>query len=65
MRRVALEVSAPKLAHLHLSEAYRVDRLVIRRNAADVFAALVTELQAKCDDVPIEADLYYSKYRLR
>lgn len=64
-QRVRVGMSAPDLAHLLLSDSYRLDRLGNRYNAADVFPALVTELQTVCVDLAIDADLYYARYRVR
>lgn len=63
-QRLRLRVSAPELAHILLSDSYGLDRFVARYNASDVFPALVTELRTACDDVSVEADLYYARYRI-
>jgi SAM-dependent methyltransferase len=62
--RVRLRVSTPQLAHLLLSDSLRFDLLATRFEASDPFAALVEALRSGREPAMIEADLYYSKYRI-
>lgn len=63
-RRVSIAVTAPELAHILLSDSHRFDRLASRHDASDVLPALVTDLQRIKDHTTLEADIYFSKYRV-
>jgi SAM-dependent methyltransferase len=62
--RVGVEVSAPELAHLLLSDSYRFDRLATRYGTSDPFPALAEALRSAHERVTIAAGIYYSKYRI-
>lgn len=63
--RVGLRVSPAELAHLLLSDSHRFDRLATRFHAPDPFPMLEREIRSMGDPAAIEADIYYSKYRIR
>jgi ubiquinone/menaquinone biosynthesis C-methylase UbiE len=62
--RVGLRVSPAELAHLLLSDSHRYDRLATRYRASDPFPMLAEEIRSMDDHAKIEADIYYSKYRI-
>jgi SAM-dependent methyltransferase len=62
--RVGLRVSPSELAHLLLSDSHRYDQLAKRYGAPDPFPALAAEIRSMGDPARIEADIYYSKYRI-
>lgn len=63
-QRVGVEVTASELAHVLLSDSSRFDQLAKKYRAADLFGALTGELRSAYDRATIEADIYYSKYRI-
>lgn len=62
--RVGVPMSPTEMAHVLLSDSHRYDRLAERYRTSDPFAAVVEELRASHGRVAVEADLYYSTYRL-
>jgi SAM-dependent methyltransferase len=62
--RVNLEVTTSELAHVLLSDSSRFDQLGKTFRAADPFAAVSEALQSAYDRATIDADIYYSKYRI-
>lgn len=62
--RVSVEVTASELAHVLLSDSSRFDQFAKKYRAIDPFVALVAELCAPHDRAMIEANIYYSKYRV-
>jgi SAM-dependent methyltransferase len=62
--RVGLQVSPFELAHLLLSDSHRYDQLATRYHASDPFPSLSQEIRSMDDPATIEADIYYSKYRI-
>lgn len=64
MQRVRVEAGANDLAHLILSDSNRLDLLSRRYGVADPFPALAETLRTAPDLPLLEADLYYSRYRI-
>jgi SAM-dependent methyltransferase len=62
--RVSMHVTAAELAHVLLSDSHRFDFFAGRYRASDPFQSIVSELPTVFDRGAIEADIYYSKYRL-
>jgi SAM-dependent methyltransferase len=62
--RVGLRVSAAELAHVLLSDSHRFDLLAGGVGRPDPFPALVEEIRSRSEDVTLEADLFYSSYRI-
>lgn len=62
--RVSIQLTASELAHVLLSDSYRLDQFATMHRAADPFLALAGKLQLANDWATIEADVYYSKYRI-
>jgi ubiquinone/menaquinone biosynthesis C-methylase UbiE len=63
--RVALELTMPQLAHVLLSDSNRLDQFARKYRDSDPFDVLVEELERKRRPPAIDADIYYSKYRMR
>ena len=62
--RVNVHTTAPELAHILLSDVHRFDHFAKRYCASDPLPGLVGELQRTYDRATIDADIYYSKYRI-
>jgi len=62
--RVGVEGTASELAHVLLSDSSRFDQFATKYRASDPFVALTEELRSAYDRATIEADIYYSKYRI-
>ena len=62
--RISLQLSAPDLAHVLLSDSHRLDRLAQRYGSPDPFPQIAGELDAASERSAVEAEIYYSKYEL-
>jgi SAM-dependent methyltransferase len=62
--RVGLRISVPELVHVLLSDSHRFDLLAGRVGSSDPFPALVEEIGSRSEDVTLDADLFYSSYRI-
>lgn len=62
--QVSLEVSATEFAHILLSNSHRYEAFARRYEASDPFPALRNELGATNKKHILEANIYFSKYRL-
>jgi len=62
--RVRLEVTAAELAHVLLSDSNRFDQFARRYNTVNSFPALLDDLRPGPDRHTVEADIYYSTYKI-
>lgn len=63
--RVNIRATPSEAAHVLLSDAFRFDYFAKRYRTSDPFRLLAEELQLTYDQITIEADIYYSKYRIK
>lgn len=62
--RLRVETSASELAHILLSDSNRLDQFANRYHTADPSGSLARDLGSATDRFSVEADIYYSKYRV-
>ena len=62
--RFSVELSALELTHVLLSDSNRLDQFVNKYGTADPSASLERDLRSASGRLSVEADIYYSKYRV-
>ena len=62
--RLSVEMSASQLTHILLSDSNRLDQFVNRYRSTDPSESLERDLRSGTDRVSVEADIYYSRYRV-
>ena len=62
--RISLETSAAEMTHILLSDSNRLDHLAIKYGNSDPSDSLQHDLRSITDRLSVEADIYYSKYRV-
>jgi SAM-dependent methyltransferase len=62
--RLGIEMSALELTHVLLSDSNRLDQFVNKYLNADPSDSLERDLRSAADRLSVEADIYYSKYRV-
>lgn len=62
--RLSVETSASELTHVLLSDSNRLDQFASKYRTADPFGPLERELRSTSSRLTVEADIYYSEYRV-
>ncbi len=62
--RLNVETSASELTHILLSDSNRLDQFANKYDTPDPFGSLERDLRSATDRLSVEADIYYSKYRV-
>ena len=62
--RLSIETTAPELTHILLSDSNRLDEFVNKYGTTDPSGSLESDLLSVTDRLSVEADIYYSKYRV-
>lgn len=62
--RLSLEMSASELTHVLLSDSNRLDQFVNKYGTTDPSGLLERDLHSSSDRFSVDADIYYSKYRV-
>lgn len=62
--RLSVETSTSELAHILLSDSNRLDQFANKYDTANPFGSLERDLSSATDRFSVEADIYYSKYRV-
>ena len=63
--RVSIDLTPVQLAHLLLSDSNHHDVLARRHPGVDLFPFIVNRLGDRGGQVPVAADLYFARYRVR
>ena len=62
--RISVEISASELTHVLLSDSNRLDQFVNKYGTTDPTGSLERDLRSGTDRLSVEADIYYSRYRV-
>jgi len=62
--QLSVEMSALELTHILLSDSNRLDQFVNRYGTTDPSGSLERDLRTATDRLSVDADIYYSKYRV-